>query len=196
MATNPHPVVAPYTARSAADLIAFVKLRDRLSVADNAEIRNTDFSDQFGGLYVRATRKRYDLDTESTSEDDDDSFIVDGSGAVFVKVNEGTETVARLYTDADVVAGAITIEDSTDRALINVTSAVTINIPAAASRGVRDLLIKDVGGQAGAHNLLPAFDGVEQCDGMAGAAFTIGTNYGWLQIAPKTGGYYTMGSQL
>lgn len=100
------------------------------------------------------------------------------------------------YTDADISGGAITIGDTVGYARINVTSAVNLNIPAAADRDTLDLMIKDVSGSASTHNLTPVFDGAEQCDGLSGTALKIATNYGWLAIRPKSGGYEVIGSQL
>lgn len=119
-------------------------------------------------------------------------IVVGGQGPRGVA---GTVPVITTYTDADIVTGTITIDALDDRALIDVTGAVNIAVPAAATRGAKDLLIKDIGGTAGSGNLTPVFHGGELCDGLAGTAMPIASAYGSLLIAPlpTNDGYYRVG---
>jgi hypothetical protein len=199
MPGDPHPLAVVYGAGNVdkAAIIADGKVGYRRGVADNDEIRSTDFSGQYGGLYVRATRRRYYLDTESIAADDDENVVIDAAGNHFLFETEGSEPLELEYTDADVDAGVITLDEGVSIAAINVTTAVTVQLLASADHTESEIVIKDIGGTAGAGAITPAFDGSEQCDGQAGSAFQITTPYGFIKFRKKSGGgWYSLGGQL
>jgi len=87
MPGDPHPAGVALDTRNAATILADEKLGLERIVADVDEVRGTDFTGQFGGIYVRETLRRYKLDTGSTAEDDGDDnaeCIIDGNGNHFV----------------------------------------------------------------------------------------------------------------
>lgn len=199
MPGNPHPLAVVYGAGDVdkAAIIADGKIGYRRVVADNDEIRNTDFSGQYGGLYVRATRRRYYLDTESIAMDDDENALIDAAGNHWLFETEGSEPLELEYTDADVVGGVITLDEGVAIAAINVTSAVTVQLLASAVHTSNEIVIKDIGGTAGTGAITPDFDGVEQCDGQDGSVFQIATPYGFIKFRKKSsGGWYSLGGQL
>lgn len=195
MPGDPHPLAVVYGAGNVdkAAIIADGKSGYRRNIADNDTVRSTDLSGQFAGIYVQDTRRRYYLDTESVAEDDGENVLIDAAGNHFLFETEGTEELAVQYSDADITEGVITLSDDVDVALINVSTAVTVQIGAAGDRDGRSLTIKDLGGTAASGNITPAFDGSETCDGLAGSAFAITTNYGWVTFHPVSGGWYQRG---
>jgi hypothetical protein len=68
----------------------------------------------------------------------------------------------------------------------SVAGALTVNLPAAASRLGLPLTIKDVSGAAGANNITIAPNGAETIDG--GANYIIGVNYGAVTLYPFNDG--------
>lgn len=69
---------------SKADTIAWAKARVRQRVADATEVRATDFTGQFGGLYISSLQGDYNLDTaDTTSLDDNFNCIRDTAGNAF-----------------------------------------------------------------------------------------------------------------
>lgn len=65
------------------DVRSFEKVRGRLRVANADEIRNADFSGQYGGLYRADTKTNYDLEPGSTEPDDGTIYIKDLTGNRF-----------------------------------------------------------------------------------------------------------------
>lgn len=133
MSGNPHPFASPYANRDAAALLGATKQHERMVVADADEVRNTDFSGQFGGLYVRANAANYNLNTEDLSADDGVNTIIDGAGNHFLKAVDAQEVTQRVHT----AAGAVTVaDDDVDIVIVNKTvgAATTVNLPTAASR--------------------------------------------------------------
>jgi hypothetical protein len=192
MPASPHPIIAAYQSHDDAQMIAHHKVHTRAIVADADEVHATDFTGQYAGLYVRSTRANYNLDTESVAAGDGVNVIIDGAGNHFIKATDLVTQAVIEYDDGDVVAGAITIGDAADIALINVTSAVNVNVPAQADRGGRALEIKAVG----AAGFTPVLAGVETIDGNAAAGYEVTTQGGFLRLVPRTGGYVLIGSQL
>jgi hypothetical protein len=194
MASLPHPVTLVYGPGNVdkADPIALHKEHIRTIVADADEVRNTDFSGQFGGLYIRANRANYNLDTESVAADDGVNVIIDGVGTHFLKAVDSFAPTVVEYDDGDVVAGTITIGEATDIAIIDVTTSVDVAVPASADRNGRILEIKSVG----AGGFTPVLDGAETIDGNAASGYAITTVGGLLRLAPRSGGYALIGSQL
>lgn len=198
MPGDPHPFeevlhITPPAAVDKGELLADAKLGIRRTVADADEIRNTDFSGQFGGVYVRDLQSSYDLNSDSTALDDGDSCIIDAAGNHFIKLTAGSsELIERVITDSDVVAGEVAVEAADDVMLFNVTQPVTVTFPPAADRNGRKLTLKDVSGNASTNTITPEFDGAELCDGLPGSSFPVASNYGWQSFRPKTGGWYQL----
>jgi hypothetical protein len=194
MPGDPHPLAVVYGAGNVdkAAVIADGKIGYRRIVADNNEIRNTDLSGQYGGLYVRATRRRYYLDTESIASDDDESVIIDAAGNHFLFETEGSEPLSLTYTDADVQDGEITLGEDVDIAYIDTMTSVTLLLPAQGTRGGRSLTIKDIGGTGFSMET----DGSETIDDTSAGAFQVTTPKGYIVLGPLTGGYAVLSSQL
>lgn len=151
MTTSPHPVAAPFNNRSASEIIAYEKLHQRVVVADVNEVRNTDFTGQFGGLYVKSNAANYNLDTESTDPDDGVSTLIDGPGNHFVKVVDSQDLTQRVVT----ASGAVTISaDDVDIIIIKKTvgAATAVTLPSAADR-TRPIRIVDGKGDASTNNI-------------------------------------------
>lgn len=154
MTANPHPASGPYADRSASELLAYTKLHLRQTVADADEVRNTDFSGQYGGLYVRTIGANYGLDTEDLSADDlsdDSDTIIDGAGNHFVRVVDATDLVQRIV----IASGSVTIaSDDVDIVIIKKTvgAATAVQLPSAASR-TKPVRIVDGKGDAATNNI-------------------------------------------
>lgn len=196
MPGNPHPAGTVFGAGnvSKAAVIGFIKEYLRLSVADVDAVTNTDLSGQYGGIYVRSLGGQFDINTESTAPPNGSTILQDASGVRFVRSIDQLAAVVRTYTDDDVVAGAIEIDNDADLHLLDLTAAsITLTMMAAADRSRGPLSIKDIGGTAAAGApFTPAFDGSELCDGLAGTAFAIASPYGSQKFWPKTGGWYQL----
>jgi len=65
--------------------------------------------------------------------------------------------------------------------------AITINLPAEATRAGIPLLIKDVTGHAAANNISLVGNGAETTDGLA--TYPISADFGGVTLNPLTGGY-------
>lgn len=100
--------------------------------------------------------------------------------------------VERTYTDDDISAGAVTLDNAADIHLFDLTVAADINIMAQADRDGVAITLKDVSGNAATNNLTPVFDGSETCDGLDGSAFALTTNYAWVTFKPAAGGWYQL----
>lgn len=73
--------------------------------------------------------------------------------------------------------------------LVNCVSAVTVNLPAAASRGNQPLRIIDISGNASTNNITIVPNGSEHISGLT--SIVIATNWGAYKLAPlPSGGYY------
>jgi len=104
----------------------FDKLRMRLRVANADEVRNTDFSGYFGGLYTADAQAFYDIDTsDTTTPDDGAECIVDAAGNRFKRIDTGSGG-SSVYLS--VRSFGATGDDSTDD-----TAAINAAIAAAAA---------------------------------------------------------------
>ncbi len=154
MPGNPHPFKAPYDDRSAAELLAAMKLHARIVVADADEVRNADYSSQFGGLYIRSIGANYNLDTSDTSADDlsaDSDTVIDAAGNHFIRVVDAQEETQRIVT----AAGAVTVAaDDVDIIIVQKTvgATTTVNLPSAAGR-LKPVEIVDGKGDAATNNI-------------------------------------------
>lgn len=191
MPGNPHPAQQWLDDRNATEALAYDRLHIRVQVADAAEVRNTDLSGQYGGLYIRDNAANYNISTSITAEDDGESVVIDAAGNHFIKVVDSASPVAVTYGDADVSGGAVTLGDE-DFAIINTSTMVNVNVPAKDDRNGKPILIKDAGG----HGFTPDLDGAETIDGASAAGFAVTTPKGWIELVPTTGGYFVKSAQL
>lgn len=69
------------------DVRGLLKARMRVRCADASEVNNTDFSGQYGGLYVAALDSNFDLDTSDTTSADDGGLtcLIDADGNRFFR---------------------------------------------------------------------------------------------------------------
>jgi Collagen triple helix repeat (20 copies) len=90
-------------------------------------------------------------------------------------------------TQRSVTAGPIAIVATDDVLNVNInTGTPTCALPASASRSGRHIVIKDVGGQFGAHNLTITPAGAERVDGLA--SIVLNTNYQQIKLRPMNDG--------
>jgi hypothetical protein len=194
MPATPHPAKTAFESHDDQSMIAFDKLHLRNVMADAAEVRNTDLSNQFGGIYVRATDASYKLDTTDVQPDDGINVIIDGAGNHFVKI-----AVTLTETEKEVAAaGDVTLADNeaADVVYINNSAAAPINVflPSAAVRSKR-LTVKDGAGNAGLYpiTLKPKAGSGQTIFGVAdGSLSVIDSNYSGFELKPRTssgGGY-------
>jgi Collagen triple helix repeat (20 copies) len=90
-------------------------------------------------------------------------------------------------TQRSVTTSPISITATDDVLNINIaTGSPTLALPASSTRSGRHIVIKDVGGQFGAHPLTVTFSGVEKADGLG--PLTLSTNYQQLKLRPMNDG--------
>jgi hypothetical protein len=134
------------------DVRGFTKLRERLRVADADEVRNTDFSGQYGGLYVRTLQAEFDLDaSDTTTADNGIDCIIDFAGNRFKRVVFSSIPSQVEITDA----GDITLAaDAEDIIVINkdVGAATQVTLPSASDR-TKSIRIVDGKGDAATNNI-------------------------------------------
>jgi hypothetical protein len=154
MPGNPHPVDQWLDDRNAVDGKAYAKLHDRVVVADADEVRNTDFSAQYGGVNVRSIGANYNLDADDLGTDDlsdTSDIIIDAAGNHFVRSTDTSAETQRVVT----AAGTVTVSaDDVDIIIIQKTvgAATTVNLPSAADR-TRAVEIVDGKGDAATNNI-------------------------------------------
>lgn len=73
----------------------------------------------------------------------------------------------------------------------NVSADVAVNLLPADNTNGHTLVIKDVLGNASSHPITVTPDGAETIDGQS--TYVIGADYGWVTLAPVTGGYSVIG---
>lgn len=171
---------------------SYEKDRVRKRVANAAEVRDTDFTVQFGGLYVAALTADFNLDTtDTTTVDDGVNCIRDFVGNGFFRVALSVAEIEKVIT----ASGNVTIADdeSSDNILINNTSGAAINVylPSAAVRTKR-IKIVDVAGNAGTYNItiLPKLASGQTI--MTGSSYVLDVNGMGLDLRPRASGagYY------
>jgi|GEM_PF-5192187 len=179
-----HPFKTPYDDRDAAALLAATKLHVRQTVADAAEVGATDFSGQYGGLYVRSNAANYNLDTEDTSSNDGVNVIYDSAGNHWVKAVDAQTETQRVHTAAGAVTATI---DDVDIIVIKKTvgEATTVNLPSAAT-ATKAVRIVDGKYDAATNNITIVPDGVETI--MGGASYIIDSNGGSIKLTPLADG--------
>lgn len=187
-----HPFRAPYDDRDAEALLAAMKLNTRLQLANADEVRNTDLDGQFGGIYVRANRSSYRLDTEDLQEDDGENVIHSRDGYHFLKTVENVAPLRVEYDDSNISGGAITMDPEADVVIVNISSDANLVFPTASDRNGRNINVK----KKGSGILTPYLDGSETIDGDTPSDYAITTDGGYWQLSPGTGGYDLLASQL
>jgi hypothetical protein len=137
MSGTPHPaaVVHPTGSNIAKeDVIADDKLHNR-RVADVDEIRNGDWSGQYGVLFVASLDGWFKVDTsDTTTADNGTSVIVDANGLRFKKVSTGERNTRTITTDGDLTL--LTNDEIVILAPAGGAAARTITIPAGTAKGL------------------------------------------------------------
>lgn len=192
MASQPHPFLQPYADRNASSLLTATKEHVRMIMADADEVRNTDLSGQYGGIYVRSLSANFNIDTEDTQADDGLNVLHDDAGNHFLRASDTASPSLAEYGDSDIVGGSISVDNEADIVIVSITTNANLVIPAAASRTGRPLEIKKLG----AGVLTPDLDGSETLDGLTPSGYAISVDGGYLKLAPRTGGYGVLSSQL
>ncbi len=172
-------------------VISLWKQRERIVMNDANDVRNTNLSGHFAGMYLRSLDANYKLDTEDTQADDGVNVIIDSAGNHFVKLVQTIAEVDKTIT----ASGDVTIDDdeTADNILIDNTSGGPINVylPDASVRAKR-IGVTDVGGNAGTYpiTIVPK-SGTSQTI-MTGSSFVLDVNGMGLSVRPlATGaGYY------
>lgn len=126
MTANPVELIGGITTTASvpkADVVAWAKARVRQTVGDAAEIRNTDFNGQTGGVFNSDTGTEFYLDTaDTTTADDGVSCIIDlvgnrfkhiagdvplptsvSLGGVFSSVAVSNQFVTGIHTDGSLL---------------------------------------------------------------------------------------------
>jgi hypothetical protein len=189
MPGNPDPVAAPYTARSAADIIAYHKLHTPLTVADLDEVRNADLSGRYSTLRVRSLGAVYDLDTEDLSADDlsdSSDTVIDAAGNHFLRIVDLSEPTQRIVT----AAGPVTVSaDDVDIIVIEKTidAATTVNLPSAAGRS-KAIEIVDGKPDAATNNITIVPQSGEKIFGTVNYHAIIDSNGASLKLRPRADG--------
>lgn len=188
MTANPAELVYPTGAAvRKADVIGYEKLRVRMRVANADEVRNTDFSGQFGGLYVATINGDFNINTDDTTTADDGvNCIRDAMSNGFFRV-----AISAVETEKVITAtGDVTISDSetADNIIINNTSGAPINVywPSAVVR-INKLSVTDAG-NAGTYPItnLPRVGSGQTL--MTGSSYVFDVNGMGLTLKPRANG--------
>lgn len=188
MSQNPVDLVyADGVAVSKSAVVALEKETVRRRVGNADAVRNTDWSGQFGGLYVASLNADFNIDTDDTTTADDGvNCIRDIAGNGFFRV-----AISIIETEKVITAtGDITIADdeSADNILINNTSGGPINVywPSAAVR-TKKLSVTD-NGNAGTFPItnLPKVGSGQTL--MTGASYVLDVNGMGLALRPRADG--------
>lgn len=135
------------------DVRGLAKLHYQFVAADIDEVRNTNLSGQYGGVYVRELDAAFKLDNSDATIADDGgiSALHDLVGNIFLRIAVDVSVVARVV-DA---TGDVTIDDDEAASLIwiNNISGGAINVywPSSARGGAFE--VKDYGLNAGTYNI-------------------------------------------
>ncbi len=165
------------------------KERERIVMGDATEVRNTNLSGHFGGMYLRSLDANYKLDTEDVQADDGVNVIIDSAGNHFIKLVQVISEVAKTI----VATGDVTIADTetADNILINNTSGapITVTWPDAALRG-KALSVTDIGPNAGTYPITNAAKAGQTL--MGGASYVLDVNGMGIRLRPLPdgSGYY------
>lgn len=168
------------------DVRSYHKAYVRVTVSDASQVRNTDFSGQFGGIYVRSSNADYDLDTEDLSDDDGVNVIIDAQGNHFVRQAFEFSETQRVHT----AAGAVTVaEDDADIIIVkkSVGEATTISLPSAGDR-TKAVRIVDGKGDALTNNITITPQAGESIMSTADYQYVIDSNGGSIKLTPLADG--------
>lgn len=186
MPGNPHPAVAPFEDHDDQEIIAYARLHTRVQVADADEVGATDFTGQFGGLYVKTNSANYNLDTEDLSADDGVNVIYDAAGNHFVKAVDAAESTQREVT----AAGAVTVSaDDVDIIVINKTvgAATSVALPSADDR-TKAVRIVDGKGDAATNNITISPVSGETIFAVVDYQYVIDSNGASIILTPRSDG--------
>lgn len=186
MPGDPHPISLVYGPGNVekADVIGDTKFYTRRVVPDPDHVRATDYTGQFGGLYIRSLNASFRLDTGSIGADDGVNEVIDAAGNHFVKVIDSATLVQRVHT----VAGAVTVSaDDVDIIVVkkSVGAATTVNLPSAAVR-TKPVRIVDGKYDAAANNITIDADGSETI--MGALTYIIDSNGASILLTPLADG--------
>lgn len=189
MPGNPHPAVAPFEAHDDTALIGMERLHYRLVVADATEVRNTDLSGQFAGIFVRGTGNNYALDVASTDADDGFDVIIDAAGNHFVRI--AAAAVEAKVEKTITAAGDVVIADdeTADVIAINKTvpEATNVYLPDAGARS-KSIQIVDRAGVALNFPITILPKAASGQTVMTGGSFTLDGNGMALELTPWNDG--------
>lgn len=172
---------------SKASVRSYARARNRVRVANADEVRSTDFSGQFGGLYVAEIGADFNLDTsDTTTADDGINCIRDSEGNGFFRTTILTTETQRLVT----ASGAVTIDaDDADIIVIKKTvgAATTVTLPNAADR-IKPVKIVDGKGDALTNNVTVVPQSGESIAGTVDYHWIIDSNGGSVRLTPLAAG--------
>ena len=185
-----HPIESVYVDDvdvSKASARSYERARNRVRVADAAEVRATDFSGQFAGLNVAALGADFNLDTsDTTTADDGTNCIRDSEGNGFFRVAVDTTETQRLVT----AAGAVTVAAADADIIVvkkTVGAATTVNLPSAGDRS-RPVKIVDGKGDALTNNITVVPASGESIAGTVDYNWIIDSNGGSVRLTPLADG--------
>lgn len=108
--------------------------------------------------------------------------------AIFTDISSALTLLGeQLYGTTSVTASPYDPVSSDSFLLVDVSSAVTVNLPTAASRNGYPLAVKDISGAASTNTITINANGGELIEGAA--SITITTDYGGWNLYPVTGGW-------
>lgn len=165
----------------------YARERNRVRVGDANEVRNTDFSGQFGGLYVAGLNADFNLDTsDTTTADDGVDCIRDFAGNGFFRVAPNVMEAQRLVT----AAGGVNVDaDDADIIVIvkTVGAATTVDLPPASDRA-KPVKIVDGKGDAATHNITVVPQSGETIMASVDYHYVIDSDGGSVRLTPLADG--------
>lgn len=182
-----HPAETAFESHDDQQMVALWKEHARHVVADADEVRNTDLSGQFGGIYVRSLDASFKLDTEDLQADDGVNVIIDDAGNHFVRLAVSTSEVDKYITAVSDVT--LDDEEQADNIFVKNTSGAPINVyvPSAEVR-TKTIRVYDDNNNAGTYaiTLLPKSGSGQTI--LGGSSWSIDSNSSSIQIKPKADG--------
>jgi hypothetical protein len=165
----------------------FVKEKTQVSVGNADDVRNADWSGQFGGLYVRSLNASFFIDTDDIQADDGVNVIIDDAGNHWLR-----QAVTVSETELPVTAsGNVTLDDdeTADLIFINNTSggAIDVFLPDAGVR-TKAITIIDDGENAGTHNISVKPKAASGQTIKGGSVHVIDSDGGSIRLTPKSDG--------
>ena len=166
---------------------SYEKERGRVSVADADEVRNTNLSGQFAGIYVRSIGSDFDIDTsDTTTADDGVNCIRDLEGNGFFRATVNTSKTQRKVT----ASGAVTVT-ATDAGIIvvakTVGAATSVYLPSALLR-TNSVKVVDGKGDAATNNITVIPVSGQSIAGTIDYQWIIDSNGGSVELTPLADG--------